>query len=112
MMSRLETMVLSGADLPILVVRQQISSAIDILVHLSRLRDHSRKVMEISEVLGMENGEIRLNPLYQFLETGEREGRIIGQLESCGNSMQHVEKLRMAGMQNGIQMGSDEEVKC
>ncbi|HEY2492126.1 MAG TPA: CpaF family protein [Paenibacillus sp.] len=112
MISRLETMVLSGADLPILVVRQQISSAIDILVHLSRLRDHSRKVMEISEVLGMENGEITLNPLYQFQEKEEIEGRIVGQLESCGNSIQHVEKLRMAGMQDGIQMGSDEEVKC
>ncbi|MGF7049863.1 pilus assembly protein CpaF [Paenibacillus sp. DS2015] len=112
MISRLETMVLSGADLPILVVRQQISSAIDILVHLSRLRDHSRKVMEISEVLGMENGEVRLNPLYQFQETGEREGRIIGQLESCGNSMHYVEKLRMAGIQDGIQMKNGGEVKC
>lgn len=98
MISRLETMVLSGANLPILVVRQQISSAIDILVHLSRLRDRSRRVTEISEVIGMENGEVQLNPLYRFCEQGEREGRIVGRLESCGHPMQHVEKLKMAGL--------------
>lgn len=100
MISRLETMVLSGANLPILVVRQQISSAIDILVHLSRLRDRSRRVTEISEVLGMENGEVQVSPLFQFREKGEEEGRIVGQLESCGHAMQHIEKLRMAGLED------------
>ena len=84
MISRLETMVLSGADLPITVVRQQISSAIDIFVHLSRLRDRSRRVTEISEVIGMENGEVLLNPLYRFQEEEEREGRIIGGLIQVG----------------------------
>ncbi|WP_128100779.1 CpaF family protein [Paenibacillus sp. DCT19] len=78
MISRLETMVLSGADLPIAVVRQQISSAIDIFVHLSRLRDRSRRVTEISEVMGIENGEVVLNPLFRFQEQEEREGKIIG----------------------------------
>lgn len=97
MISRLETMVLSGANLPILVVRQQISSAIDILVHLSRLRDRSRRVTEISEVLGMENGEVQVSPLFRFKEIGEEDGRIVGGLESCG-SMRHVEKLKMAGL--------------
>lgn len=98
MISRLETMVLSGADLPISVVRQQISSAIDIFVHLSRLRDRSRRVTEISEVIGMRDGEVVLNPLYQFRETGESGGRVIGRLEPCGNSLQSADKLHMAGI--------------
>lgn len=98
MISRLETMVLSGADLPISVVRQQISSAIDIFVHLSRLRDRSRRVTEISEVIGMEGGEVLLNPLYRFRETGESGGRVIGSLEPCGNPLQSADKLHMAGI--------------
>lgn len=98
MISRLETMVLSGADLPISVVRQQISSAIDIFVHLSRLRDRSRRVTEISEVVGMQDGEVLLNPLYRFRETGESGGRVIGRLEPCGNPLQSVDKLHMAGI--------------
>ncbi|KOP66771.1 pilus assembly protein [Bacillus sp. FJAT-18019] len=98
MISRLETMVLSGADLPISVVRQQISSAIDIFVHLSRLRDRSRRVTEISEVIGIQDGEVLLNRLYRFRETGESGGRVIGRLEPCGNPLQSVEKLHMAGI--------------
>ncbi|MEC0309943.1 ATPase, T2SS/T4P/T4SS family [Paenibacillus lautus] len=98
MISRLETMVLSGADLPIGVVRQQISSAIDIFVHLSRLRDRSRRVTEISEVIGMEGGEVLLNPLYRFCEKGESGGRVIGSLEPCGNPLQSADKLHMAGI--------------
>lgn len=98
MISRLETMVLSGADLPISVVRQQISSAIDIFVHLSRLRDRSRRVTEISEVIGMRGGEVLLNPLYRFHETGESGGRVIGSLKPCGNPLQSADKLHMAGI--------------
>ncbi|MBY0160842.1 CpaF family protein [Cytobacillus firmus] len=98
MISRLETMVLSGANLPISVVRQQISSAIDIFVHLSRLRDRSRRVTEISEVIGMSDGEVVLNPLYRFRETGESGGRVIGRLEPCGNPLQSADKLHMAGI--------------
>lgn len=98
MVSRLETMVLSAADLPVTVVRQQISSAIDIFVHLSRLRDRSRRVMEISEVMGMKDGEVVLNPLYEFQETAEHEGRVQGGLIPCGNPIQHTAKLRMAGV--------------
>ena len=71
MMSRLETMVLSGSELPLAAVRSQIASAIDIVVHLSRMRDHSRKVTEISEITGVENGEIVMNPLYVFEESEE-----------------------------------------
>ncbi|MBP2000559.1 pilus assembly protein CpaF [Paenibacillus shirakamiensis] len=99
MISRLETMVLSGADLPIQVVRQQISSAIDIFVHLSRMRDRSRRITEIVEVMGMEGGEVILNPLYVFKETGEKDGKILGGLVSTGNAIIHTEKLSMAGME-------------
>ena len=69
MLSRLETMVLQGAEgLPLDAIRQQIASAVDIIVHLSRLRDKTRKTMEITEVVGFKNGEIHLNPLYVFTE--------------------------------------------
>ncbi|OKP94779.1 CpaF family protein [Paenibacillus sp. P32E] len=98
MLSRLETMVLSAADLPVAVVRQQIGSAIDIFVHLSRLRDRSRRVVEICEVTGVQEGEVVLNPLYEFRETGERNGRVQGGLIPSGNPMLHTGKLRMAGI--------------
>lgn len=98
MISRLETMVLSGAELPIGVVRQQIVSSIDIFVHLSRLRDRSRRVMEISEVLGLKEGEVVLRPLFIFQEEGEREGKVIGRLQSTGTGLLHTDKLRMAGI--------------
>ncbi|WP_342481245.1 CpaF family protein [Paenibacillus sp. FSL L8-0340] len=100
MVSRLETMVLSAADLPVSVVRQQIGSAIDIFVHLSRLRDRSRRVMEISEVIGLRDGEVALNPLYAFQETGESEGTVEGGLVPCGNPLLHSSKLKMAGVQS------------
>lgn len=99
MLSRLETMVLSGANLPVEVIRQQISSAIDIMVHLSRLRDHSRKVVSISELLHLEDGEIQLNPLYEFVEEEETEkGEIIGSLVPTGNQLKSISKLQMAGI--------------
>ncbi|QUL56087.1 CpaF family protein [Paenibacillus tritici] len=98
MLSRLETMVLSAAELPVTVVRQQISSAIDIFVHLSRLRDRSRRVMEISEVAGVRSGEVVLNPLYEFRESGELDGRVQGRLAVCGNPLLSTVKLQMAGI--------------
>ncbi|WP_187119795.1 CpaF family protein [Numidum massiliense] len=99
MLSRLETMVLSGANLPVEVIRQQIGSAIDIMVHLARLRDHTRKVLNISEVLGVEGGELQLNPLYEFVEEGETEdGFVKGALQPTGNALQNQLKLRMAGI--------------
>ena len=78
MLTRLETMVLMGSDIPLQAVRRQIASGIDILVHLGRLRDKSRKVLEISEILGMEQGEIRMQKLYEFQETGEENGKVMG----------------------------------
>lgn len=97
MISRLETMALSAAELPLAVIRGQIGSAIDIMIHLSRYRDRSRKVTEISEVLGMVNNEVKLNPLYRFREGQERYGIIIGSLERTGHTLVNTEKLIMAG---------------
>lgn len=71
MLSRLESMVLMAADLPLPAIRTQICAAIDILVHLGRLRDRSRRVLAIAEIAGMDRGEIRLNPLFAFREKGE-----------------------------------------
>ncbi|MEK5058088.1 CpaF family protein [Paenibacillus shunpengii] len=99
MISRLETMVLSGADLPVAVVRQQIASAIDIVIHLSRLRDRSRRVTEISEVVGLKDGEIQLNCLYRFQEQNEVDGHIIGQLARSAGVLVHQDKLKAAGIQ-------------
>ncbi|MFC5470348.1 CpaF family protein [Cohnella suwonensis] len=97
MLSRLETMVLSGADLPIGVVRKQIASAIDVIVHLGRFRDSSRRVTEICEVIGMRDGEVELATLFHFEETGLIEGRIAGRL-TRKESLRNVRKLAHAGM--------------
>ncbi|MBE6841916.1 MAG: CpaF family protein [Ruminococcus sp.] len=104
MMSRLETMVLTGAEaLPLAAVRQQIASAVDIVIHLSRLRDHSRKVTEISEVTGVKDGEIELNPIYVFEETSEstRES-VCGELRRTENKFIYDEKLRRSGIDEKI----------
>lgn len=99
MLSRLETMVLSGASLPVEVVRQQIGSAIDVMIHLSRFRDRSRRVTEITELAGFENGELRLNPLYVFAERGEDDaGRVIGELAPTGGRLLGDAKLKLAGL--------------
>lgn len=66
--SRLETMVLMGMDLPLQAVQRQIVSGVDILVHLGRMRDKSRKVLDVAEVTGIENGEISLQPLFSYQE--------------------------------------------
>ncbi|MDU5142013.1 MAG: CpaF family protein [Paenibacillus dendritiformis] len=97
MLSRLETMVLSGANLPVEVVRRQIASAIDIIVHLARLRDGSRKVMEISEVIGMHDGEVRLAPLFRFEESRTEEGHVAGRL-APHHMLRNRRKLAMAGL--------------
>lgn len=100
MLSRLETMVLQGsAGLPLEAIRQQIASAVDIIIHLSRLRDKSRKTMEITEVVGYENGKILLNPLYVFQEDENSTlEKVSGSLQRTENAMQHTFKLRLAGM--------------
>ena len=98
MLSRLENMILMGIEIPLEAIRQQIASGIDIIVHLGRLRDKSRKVLEIVEVQGYENGKIVLNPLYRFEEEGETGGgKILGALRKKGE-LSYVEKLRSAGL--------------
>ncbi|MHB8157011.1 MAG: CpaF family protein [Desulfocucumaceae bacterium] len=98
MLSRLETMVLSGAAFPIDVIRKQIASALDIIIHLARIRDGSRKVLEIVEVIGYEDGEVRLKPLYAYKEEGEtEEGKVLGALKKI-NGLSHTLKMNMAGI--------------
>ena len=103
MLRRLETMVLSGTSMPLDAIRHQISSAIDIIIHLGRLRDKSRRVLEITEVLGYRDGEIELNPLFKFLEEGETEDKkIIGTLKRTENKMVNTLKFKMAGILQGV----------
>ena len=104
MLSRLETMVLQGnAGLPLPAIRQQISSALDIVIHLSRLRDKSRRTMEITEILGCSGGEYQLNPLFVFQETqGSTLHKVQGRLMRTGNSLKNDYKLRLQGMSSQI----------
>lgn len=104
MLSRLETMVLQGAaGLPLEAIRQQIASAVDIIVHLSRLRDKSRKTMEITEIVGFENGQIILNPLYVFEEDGDSTlEKVSGKLVRTKNRMKNDFKLKLAGIRTEI----------
>lgn len=97
MLSRLENMVLMAAELPLAAIRQQIASGLDIIVHLGRLRDKSRKVLDISEVCGYENGEILIRGLYSFRENGFENGKVIGSLQKIGELTQR-EKLERAGL--------------
>lgn len=92
MLSRLETMVLMGMDIPLAAIQRQIASGIDILVHLGRLRDKSRKVLEVMEVLGYEDGEIKLQPLYRFRETATEHGKIKGEWRKV-RELKHKKKL-------------------
>ncbi len=104
MLSRMETMVLMGAEgLPLEAIRQQISSAVDIIIHLSRLRDHSRKTMEISEVMGLKDGEIELNPLYVFEESEESTmDKVVGELKRTKNPLKNTFKLKLMGYKGVI----------
>lgn len=98
MISRLETMVLMGMDIPIEAIRSQIASAIDIIVHLGRIRDKTRKVLEISEVSGMTDGSVTVNKLYEFVENGEEKGMVMGKMQHTGNRLINQGKLRAAGI--------------
>jgi pilus assembly protein CpaF len=97
LLGRLEMMVLMGMELPLSAIRRQIASGVDIIVQLGRLRDKSRRVLEITEVCKMEQGEIVLNPLYRFAEHGEENGKICGLLEKQG-TLKNQSKLSMAGI--------------
>ena len=97
MLYRLETMVLMGMEIPAVAVRRQLASGIDLMIHLGRLRDKRRVLLEISEISGYENDEIMLNPIFLFEETGVDDiGKILGTWKKVGE-LKHKEKLRMAG---------------
>ena len=104
MLSRLETMVLQGAEgLPVEAIRQQIASAIDIIIFLSRMRDKTRKTMEITEVVGYENGEIILNPLYVFEEDENSQvNKVSGELKRTKNKLINDIKFKMTGIDREI----------
>ncbi len=103
MLSRLETMVLSGAIMPLEAIRQQIASAIDIMIHLGRIRDKTRKVLEITEIVGYRDGNIQLNTLFEFIEEGEtKDGRVIGTLKRTENEMVNTLKFKMAGISDKV----------
>ena len=100
MISRLETMVLSGSPgLPLEAIRQQIASAVDIIIHLSRMRDSSRKTLAISEVVGIKDGNVILNPLFEFREDERATARkVSGSLCRTENEMKHPDKFLAAGI--------------
>ena len=95
---RLETMILMAAQIPVQSIRRQISSGVDIIVHLGRLRDKSRKVLEIVEITGMTGEKIMINPLFEFREDGERKKeQVTGKLIKVGE-LYNVEKMQAAGI--------------
>lgn len=106
MISRLETMVLTGAEgLPLPAIRQQIASAVDIIIHLSRMRDKSRKTVSISEIKGINSaGAVELNPLFEFVEDEKLSGqsKVVGKLVRTKNRFMRYEKLRNAGITEDI----------
>lgn len=103
MLSRMETMVLMGQELPLSAIRSQIASGINIIIQLGRLRDKSRRVLEIAELDGIVDGETVLNTLYKFEEISEKDGRVIGELVQKGKLKSRT-KLEAAGMRdvNGL----------
>ena len=97
MLERLETMISMGSDIPLPAIRRQIASGVDIIIQLGRMRDGSRKVIEILEILGYEEEQIQCNVLYQFEETECEEKKVCGRLVAKGR-LQHVEKLKREGL--------------
>ena len=112
MLSRLETMVLMGMDLPLPAIRRQIASGLDLIVHLGRLRDKSRKVLEVTEVLGYQDGEIQLQTLYRFEEEGMKDGRLQGSWTKC-HELSCRDKLLAAGYHEaGVAVDRGEGKRC
>lgn len=97
MMTRLETMILMGIDIPVAAIRQQITSAIDIIIHLGRLRDKTRRVLQIAEVVGVSRGEVKFNKLFEFAENAESNGLVLGELKATGNKLVNTQKMYFAG---------------
>ena len=97
MMTRLETMILMGIDMPVAAIRQQLTSAIDIIIHLGRLRDKTRRVLQIAEVVGVSRGEVKFNKLFEFAENAESNGLVLGELKATGNKLVNTQKMYFAG---------------
>ena len=97
MMTRLETMILMGIDMPVVAIRQQLTSAIDIIIHLGRLRDKTRRVLQIAEVVGVSRGEVKFNKLFEFAENAESNGLGLGELKATGNKLVNTQKMYFAG---------------
>lgn len=97
MMLRLETMILMGYDMPVAAIRQQLCAALDVVIHLGRLRDNSRRVLEVCEVMRVEKEEIVLSPIYEFKEMGEEKGNVLGELVKVGE-LNNVDKLLRNGL--------------
>ncbi|MEK7784863.1 MAG: CpaF family protein [Chloroflexota bacterium] len=99
-LARLETMTLmAGMDLPIRAIREQISSAVNVICHLERLRDGSRKVVAISEVQGMEGDVITTTDLFVFEQTGIENGKVVGRLRPTGLRPKFMDRIEAAGLQ-------------
>ena len=98
-LARLETMVLmAGMDLPLRAIREQISSAIDLIVHQERFRDGSRKVVQITEVQGMEGDVIVMQDIFVFQQTGYENGRVVGRLRPTGIRPKFMDRIETAGI--------------
>jgi pilus assembly protein CpaF len=98
-LSRIETMTLmAGMDLPIRAIREQISSALELVVHLERLRDGSRKVTHVTEIQGMEGDVITMTDLFVFEQTGFEEGRVVGRLRPTGLRPKFMDKIEASGI--------------
>jgi pilus assembly protein CpaF len=97
--ARIETMTLmAGYDLPIRAIREQIASAIDLIIQIERMRDGSRKVVNLTEVVGMEGDVITLQDLFAFEQTGYEEGKVVGQLRASGLRPSFMDRLEAAGV--------------
>ncbi|MCI7182105.1 MAG: CpaF family protein [Schaedlerella sp.] len=96
MLHRIETMMMMGIDLPLMAIQRQVASALDIIIHLGRLRDKTRKVLQITEILGYEEGKIQMQTLYEFQEEGMKNEKVQGVLVKAADLV-HRDKLLAAG---------------
>lgn len=102
MLSRLETMILMGANLPISAIRGQIATGIDIIVHLGRLRDKSRRVLDIAEITAFDGNTITISSIFKFIDKDPASKVVKGSLEFTGHRLTNTEKLLLAGLAEPI----------
>ena len=102
MLSRLETMILMGASLPINAIRSQIATGIDIIVHLGRLRDKSRKVLDIAEITGFDGNTISITSIFKFIDEDPSSKVVKGSLQFTGHRLTNTDKLLLSGLSEPI----------